>query len=141
MGGLGVGQFGDAEEVEELVVGERGGGLGGPLAFLQRTERGGGEAGEPLPEGELAVHPVEALGVGRVVPHDPVEVVGVEAVEVGTEGVDLDPQPQPVGLGDGPPVLPFPAGEFGVELLELQPLGGEAAVEEGQGGNAQLNTD
>ena len=109
-----------------------GGGLGGPLALLQSPERSGGEAGEPLPERKLAVHPVEALGVGRVVPHDPVEVVRVQAVEVGTEGVDLDPQPQPVGLGDGPPVLPLLAGEFGVEVLELEPLGGETAVDECQ---------
>ena len=39
VGGGGVGQFGDAEEVEELVVGELGGGLGGPFAFLQGPER------------------------------------------------------------------------------------------------------
>ena len=123
VGGLGVGQFGDAEEVEELVVGERGGGFGRPLAFLQCPEGGGGETGEALPEWKLAVHPVEALGVGRVVPDDPVEVVGVEPVEVGTEGVDLDPQPQSVGLGDGPPMLPFLRGEFGVEVLEFEPSG------------------
>ena len=104
--------------------------LGRPLALLQRPKGGGGESGEALPEGKLAVHPVEALRVGRVVPDDPVEVVRVEPVEVGTEGVDLDPQSQTVGLGDRPPVLPFLRGEFGVEVLELEPFGSEAAVKE-----------
>ena len=113
MSRVGVGQFGDTEEVEELVVGERGGGLSGPLAFFQRTEGGSGEAGEAFPEGKLLVHPIEPFGVDRVIPDDPVEVVGVESVEVGTEGLDLDPQAQPVCLGDGPPVLPFLRGEFG----------------------------
>ena len=116
-----------------------GGGFRRPFAFLQRTEGGGGEAGEAFPEGKLAVHPVEALGVGRVVPDDPVEVVGVEPVEVGAEGVDLDPQPQSVGLGDGPPVLPFLRGEFGVEVLELEPLGGEATVNQSESSSARTS--
>ena len=100
-----------------------GGGFRRPLTLLQRTECGGGEAGEPLSKRKFAVHPIEALGIGRVVPDDPVEVVGVQTVEVGTEGVDLDPQSQSVSLGDGPPVLPFLRGEFRIRCFSLSHSG------------------
>src|SRR5262245_24746917 len=60
VGGLGIGQLGYAEDLEELVVGERGGGFGRPAAVLQSTERRSSEAGESLTEGKLAVHLVEA---------------------------------------------------------------------------------
>ena len=80
---FGVGEFGDAEEVEELVVGERGGRFGRPLALLQCPEGGGGEAGETFPEGSWRSTGRSPWGRSGV-PDDPVEVVGVETVEVGT---------------------------------------------------------
>ena len=109
-----------------------GSGFRRPLAVLQRPECGGGQAGQPFAERQFPVNPIEALGIGLVIPHDPVEVIRVQAVEVGTEGVDLNPQPQSVGFGHGPPVLPFLLAKFGIEALELQPLGGKTAMDESQ---------
>ena len=125
VGDLGVGQFGDAEDVEELIIGERGGNLSRPLAFLQRPEGGGGEPGEALLERKLSVHPVEALGVGRVVPNDPIEVIWVQPIKLGAESFNLNPQPQPVCFRDRPPVLPFLRAEFGMKMLEFEPFWGK----------------
>ena len=79
----------------------------------------------------MPVHAVEALGIGRVVADDPVEVIGIEAVQVGTEGVDLNSQSLAVGLGDGPPVFPLAGCQVGVQVLQTEPLGGEPPVQEG----------
>jgi hypothetical protein len=51
VGGFGVGQFGDAQNLEEFVVRETSGRFSGPFAFLQGTKRSGCQAGEAFAEG------------------------------------------------------------------------------------------
>jgi len=75
----GAGQFGDAQQGEELVVGEAGADSADHRASFRAAERRRRQSGQTLPEREMAVHPIEPLGIGRIVPHDPVEVVRVEA--------------------------------------------------------------
>ena len=94
-----------------------GSGFRRPLSVLQCPECSGSQAGQPLSEWQFPVNPIEALGIGFVIPHDPVEIIWLQPVEVGTQGVDLNPQPQPVCFGHGPPVLPFLVGKSGIELL------------------------
>ena len=78
------------------------------------------------------VHPMESLWIGRIITHDPVEVIGIKAVKIGTQSVDLKPQSQPVGFFDGPMVLPLNFRHFGILVLEPEPFGGETTVEKCQ---------
>ena len=71
-----------ADDLEELIVRELCGGLSGPLASFERSERSGGEASQALTERKLTVHPIEAFRVFGVVTHDPVEVIRFQALEV-----------------------------------------------------------
>ena len=64
-------QFGDADDLEELVVRELGGGLRRPLALIQRPERCGGEARQAFSERKLACprarKPFGSVGSSRTI--------------------------------------------------------------------------